>query len=113
MSHLQIPVRDLDPSQLQLAQIQLQLQQQQSQQYLQQQPQHETEENKYKRFFYNRSQADTEKAEEFLGELERLTRLARMDQEMPHSSLESIVRERFVLGLRDQQVQVIIMIFYN
>jgi hypothetical protein len=73
------------------------------QQYLHQQ---ETEETRFKRYFYNRTQAQAEKAEEFLAELERLARGAKLDHEMPHSSLDALIRERFVLGLKDSHAQV-------
>jgi hypothetical protein len=102
MSHLQ----NTDPSQMvhhQLQQPQLQQQQQQQQQYLQQP---ESEESKYKRYFYNRAQAQSEKSQEFLSELERLARGAKIDHEMPHSSLEALIRERFVIGLKNSHTQV-------
>jgi len=99
MSHHQ----SSDSSQLVHIQLQLQQQQQQQQQYIQQ---HENDESKLKRYFYNRTQSQNETADEFLAELERLCRVARIDQEMPNTSVESIIRERFVLGLRDPQAQV-------
>ena len=93
--------------QLQQPQQQQQLQQQQQQQQQQYiQLQQETDESKYKRYFYNRAQAQAEKAEEFLSELERLARGAKIDHEMPHSSLEALIRERFVIGLKNSHVQV-------
>jgi hypothetical protein len=105
MSHL----LNANSSQLAHIQQQLQQQQQQQQQYLQQQQQQENEANKLKRYFYNRTQTQNETAEQFLAELERLGRRARMDLEAPHNSLESIVRERFVQGLRDPQAKVNIL----
>ena len=93
--------------QIQQQQYQLQQQpQQQQQEQQQQQQQLETEESKFKRYFYNRAQAQSEKAEEYLSELDRLARGAKLDQEMPHSALEALVREKFVLGLKDRNVQV-------
>ncbi len=86
--------------QIQQQQYQIQQQPQQQQQQL------ETEESKFKRYFHNRAQAQSEKVEEFLTELDRLARGAKLDQEMPHSALEALVREKFVLGLKDRQVQV-------
>ena len=85
----------------------LQMQQPQYQQQ-QQQQQQETEESKLKRYFYNRAQAEAEKAEDYLAELDRLARGAKLEHEMPHSALEALIREKFVLGLKDKHVQVTI-----
>ena len=74
-------------------QQQPQPQQQQQQQQLVQNDQ-ESDMDKYRRYFYNRAQEQTETAEEFLSELERLSQGARFDLEMPHNVVEKLLRDR-------------------
>ena len=54
----------------------------------------ESEIDKFRRFFYNRSQEQTESAEEFFSELERLSRGARFELEMPQNVVEKLLRDR-------------------
>lgn len=55
----------------------------------------ESEADKYRRYFHNRYQEETETAEEFLSELKRLTVGSHMNLEMPPEALEKVIRDRY------------------
>ena len=54
----------------------------------------ESDRDKFRRFFENRYQAETETAEEFMSELQRLAQDGRMDLEMAPDHLEKVIRDR-------------------
>jgi hypothetical protein len=54
----------------------------------------ETDLDKFRRFFYNRAQEQTETADEFHSELERLALGARFDLEMTPDVVEKLIRDR-------------------
>jgi hypothetical protein len=56
----------------------------------------ESEVDKFRRYFYNRAQEQTETVEEFFSELERLSRGARFDLQMPQNVVEKLLRDRSV-----------------
>jgi hypothetical protein len=54
----------------------------------------ESEQDKFRRFFNNRYQEETETAEEFLSELQRLSQDGRMDLQMAPDVLQKVIRDR-------------------
>lgn len=65
----------------------------------------ESESDRARRFFYNRSQEHTEGADVFLQELKRLASEARFNFELSPEALEKLLKDRFIEGLRNQQIQ--------
>ena len=54
----------------------------------------ESDVDKFRRYFYNRAQEQSESADEFHSELERLARGARFDVEMTPDVIEKLIRDR-------------------